>query len=241
MSRPISRNAACPCGSGQKFKRCCQEALDNPASVAEAHNAVGSRIQEWASEFYARQISSAFEEITSGHKGVVLGDGDLQLIGTWALSERELPEGGTIAQRYAQRDDISAEERDIASRIAGAHLALLRVDRVTPGRAIDAYDLTYGRQATVSSHDVSHAAQSGDLIVARLMDGPPALTLWGPVAFLDRDSGQQLSQLLQSQLRALELESDAAGLAIAMRTAAREITALTSPAIRKTASALLAA
>jgi hypothetical protein len=241
MSSAISRNAACRCGSGRKFKRCCQEALDNPAGLAKRHNTVGSRIQEWAGEFYADEIGCAFEELTAGRMGVVLGEADLQLIGTWALGERELPEGRTIAQRYAQREDISAEERDIACRIAGARLTLLRVDGATHGRAIDAYDLTCGREVTVSSHDVSQAVQSGDVIVARLMDGPPALTLWGPVAFLDRDSASELGRLLQSRLRALELEDDSAGLLIAMRAAAREITRLTSPAIRKAAPDMLAA
>ncbi len=84
----ISRNAPCLCGSGRKLKRCCREALENPAVLARQHNAVGSRIQAWAFERYGEQVAAAFDELVGGRDGVVLGDADLQLIGTWALSER---------------------------------------------------------------------------------------------------------------------------------------------------------
>ena len=148
MPGTVSRNERCPCGSGLKFKRCCQNALDNPGSIARQHSAVGSRIQDWASEQYGEQIAAAFEEIVDGADGIVLGDGDLQLIGTWALNER----------------------------IAASRLAPLRVDGVAPGKWIDAYDLALGEQVLISSHDASRSVKPGHMIVGRLMAGPPATT-----------------------------------------------------------------
>jgi hypothetical protein len=199
--RAVSRNEPCPCGSGRKFKRCCQEAQDNPASIAQHHDAVGSKIQAWASEHYGEEIAAAFEDVVGGGEGIVLGDDDLHLIGTWALSERELSGGETIARRCARRADLSDRERDIARRIAGARLTLLRIDRVVPDRCIAAYDLTLGEQVIISSHDVSRSVRSADVIVGRLMAGPPAPTLWGPVAVLDHASRQQISELLQTRVR----------------------------------------
>jgi hypothetical protein len=227
----VSRNEPCPCGSGRKFKRCCQDALDKPATIAQHHNAVGSRIQAWASEHYGEQVAAAFEDVVGGRDGIVVGDGDLQLIGTWALGERELPGGGTIAQRYARRADLSDDERDVASRIAAARLTLLRIDRVVPDRCIEAYDLTLGEQVIISSHDVSRSVRPAYVIVGRLMAGPPAPTLWGPIAVLDHASGRQLSELLETQMRSLELEHEPTGLVTAVRIAAREITVLLSPAL----------
>jgi hypothetical protein len=195
-------------------------------------NAVGSRIQAWAFERYGEQVAAAITAVVGDRDGVVLGDADLQLIGTWALSERDLPGGGTIAQRYASRGDISEQERDIASRIAAARLTLLRVDRVTPGRSIEVYDLTTGEQQPVSSHDVSRSVRPGYVIVGRLMAGPPSPTLWGPVAVLDRASGFALSELLHAHLRSLGMEHAPQGLEMATRAASREITALLAPALR---------
>jgi hypothetical protein len=241
MSRALSRNAPCPCGSGRKFKRCCQEALDNPVLLARRHNAVGSRVRSWGLKHYGEQVSAAFQEIAGGRERLVLGDADVQLIETWALSDRELPGGGTIARRYALSEDISETERDIAKRIAAASLALLRVDGVTPGRWITMYDLTQGESADVSSHDVSLKVKPGYVLAGRLMNGPPAQTLWGPVAILDRGSGGELSGLLHARLRTLELEQKPDGLAIALQAASREITAALVPGIRRAGSARLAA
>lgn len=238
MSRTVSRNASCPCGSGRKFKRCCQRALEHPATIARLHNAVGLRVQAWASEHYGDEVAAAFDEIVGGRDGIVLGDGDLQLIGTWALSERRLPGGGTIALRYAQRADLADDERDIAARIAAARLTLFRVDRVMPDRWIAAYDLTLGERVTISSHDVSRSVSSSSVIVGRLMAGPPAPTLWGPVAVVDRESGSRLSELLQAHVQSMDLEREPAPLAMAMRQASREITALLAPALRESQAAL---
>lgn len=78
-------------------------------------------------------MREAFAEITIGCADRVLGGVDLQLIGSWMLNDRELPDGGTAAEHYAQRDDLPAGERDVARRIAAARLGLLRVVGAMPG------------------------------------------------------------------------------------------------------------
>jgi len=81
---------------------------------------------------------------------------DLQLIGSWMFNDRQLPGGGTAAERYAGRDDLPAGERDVARRIAAARLRLLRVAGAMPGRWIDLCDVGGGgagwcaRSATTS-------------------------------------------------------------------------------------------
>jgi hypothetical protein len=242
MSAGISRNDPCPCGSGRKFKRCCQEQLDHPAVLPERHIAVGSRIQDWAHEHHDQQIHASLDELADGRQDLVLGDADLQLISSWVICDRELPDGQTIAHRYSRRADITADERDIAARIAAARFALLTVDRVAPGRSLTVNHLAGDETVTVASHDVSRSVTPGDVIVARIMDGPPAPTLWGPVAFLDHQSGPLLQQLLTAQIRSVNLpHDDPASLAIAMHAASREITVLLSPGLRPTPQNRLAA
>ena len=242
MSARISRNDRCPCGSGRKFKRCCQEQLDNPAVLAERHIAVGARIQEWAHQHHDEQIHAGIEELADGRQDLVLGDADLQLISSWVICDRELPDGETIAHRYASRTDIPVDERDIAERIAAARLALLKVDRAAPGRSITMNRLARNEIVSVASHDVSQSVKPGDVIVARIMDGPPAPSLWGPVAFLDHQSGPRLQQLLTAQIQSLNLApDDPASLATAMHAASREITLALSPGLRPARQDQLAA
>lgn len=186
-------------------------------------------------------MGAGINEVVGGREGIVLGDADLQLIGTWVISDRLLPNGRTLAQMYAERHDISQEERDVAGRIADARLSLLRIDAVTPGRCIDIYDLTRHEATCISSHDVSRSVRPGHVIVGRIMAGPPAPTLWGPVAFLDRRSSRELSELLTARVRALGLEDDPGALSAAVRAASREVTALLALAFREHPSARLAA
>jgi SEC-C motif len=227
-----SRNGPCPCGSGRKFERCCADALDHPKRTAQQHDAVGRRIQAWAFEHHGEAMRDAFAEITSGYADRVLGDSDLQLIGSWMFNDRQLRDGGTVAERYAQRDDLSVAERDVAGRIAAARLGLLRVVGAIPGRWIDLYDLAVGGEVVRAiSHDVSRYARQHTLLVGRLMDGPPAPTLWGPVGFLTRQSGRELRELLHTYIDARASGDAAAGLAAAIHAASREITVMLAPAL----------
>lgn len=228
-----SRNAPCPCGSGRKFKRCCTDSLGHPKRVAETHDAVGERMRAWAFEQEPDAIRAALAEITADLEDAVLGDADLALIACWALNDRVLPGGGTLAQRYAQRPDLSVDETDVAQRIAAARLGLLRVMGTSPGHWIELDDITGARQARVMSHGVSRTVRKGEMLVARIMEGPPARSLWGPVATLTRESGRELMDLLKARITSSSLQDSPAGLTTAMHLAAREITTLLAPSLTR--------
>ena len=120
-----------------------------------------------------------------------------------------------------QRHDLPAWERDVASRIAAARFGLLRVVRVMPGRWIELHDLAVGGGVVRAiSHHVSRSARPHDLMVARLMDGPPAPALWGPVGFLTRQSGRELRELLDTHMEVPGLGDAAGGGLAAAMTAA---------------------
>lgn|SRR6266545_4363195 len=191
------------------------------------------RIQAWAFEHHHEAMHDALAEITAGHHDLVLGGVDLQLIATWMHNDRELPGGGSAAWRYAQREDLPAQERDIARRIAAARLGLLRVVQAMPGRWIELHDLALdGPVVRAISHDVSRFARPHALLVGRLMDGRPAPSLWGPVGFLTRQSARELRELLDTYMHGLGLHDQAGGLAAAMHAASREITVMLAPAWR---------
>jgi hypothetical protein len=233
----IGRNAACPCGSGRKYKRCCGAARAeiDPRRLSHGDMAVGDRIQAWAYAQHRDEMDAALRELVRNPSGVVFDDTDLQLIASWQLNDRELPGGGTPAQRYARLAQLTASERAIARRIASAHLALLRVRGTEPGRAIEIEDVTRGCARTrVVSHEVSSCVQANDMFVGHLMPGPPAASLWGPMAMLDRGTGRELIDLLEQRIALLGLDpygDDALG--DAMKSAALEVTRMLMPTLRR--------
>lgn len=183
-------------------------------------------MRAWAFEHEADAIRDALAEITAGCSDVVVGEADLDLIACWTLNDRELPGGGTLAERYARRPGLSADEADVARRIAATRMGLLRVVGVDPGRSIDLDDMVGGRPTRVMSHGISRAVRTDDVIVARVMDGPPAASLWGPVATLTKASGRELMNLLTARITESSLQDSPIAVAAAMRLEARAITRL---------------
>ena len=111
-------------------------------------------------------------------------------------------------------------------------LLVFVVVRVLPGRWIELHDLAVGGELVrVISHDVSRSARPHDLLVGRVMEGPPAPSLWGPVGFLTRQSGRELRELLDTYMDAFGLGDAADGLAAAMHAASREITVMLASAL----------
>jgi hypothetical protein len=232
----IGRNAPCPCESGRKHKRCCGAARTeiDPLALSRGDMAVGDRIQQWAYANHPNEMDAAIGELVGDQPGLVFGATDLQLLASWQLNDRELPGGGTPAQRYARLAALTDPERSIARRIASAHLALLRVRSTEPSRAIEIEDVTHDRaRARVVSHDVSSYVQTNDMFVGHLMPGPPAMSLWGPMAMLDRRTGRELIDLLDERIALLGLDPYGENvLEVAMRSAALEVTRMLMPALR---------
>lgn len=179
----ISRNSPCPCGSGRKYKRCCLAAQENVAREARLDDAVGRRIQDWSSEVFGEEIGVALGEFCI-EADRVMGDDDLQIFATWFHNDRELTGGGTPAERYAVRGDLSETERAVAARIADARLGLHRVLEVEPGSWLVLEDVLSGARVRVRSQHVSCDAVRWDVLMGRVMGGDPP-SLWGPTRFFE--------------------------------------------------------
>ena len=197
--------------------------------------AAGDRIQQWAYANHPDEMDAALRELVGDPSGLIVGDTDIQLIASWQLNDRELPGGGTPAQRYAELDGIADPERMTARRIASAHLALLRVRSTQPNRAIEIEDVTRGcARSRVVSHDVSSYVHTNDMFVGHLMPGPPAMSLWGPMAMLDRATGRELIDLLYERIALLGLDPHGGNaLGVAMQSATLEVTRMLMPALRQ--------
>jgi hypothetical protein len=86
----------------------------------------------------------------------------------------------------------------------------------------------------VVSHDVSSYVQTNDMFVGHLMPGPPAMSLWGPMAMLDRGTGRELIDLLDERIALLGIDPYGDHvLGVAMQSAALEFTRMLMPALRR--------
>ncbi len=185
----VARNSPCPCGSGRKYKRCCLAEEKRAAYEARFDDAVGQRIQDWSAEVAGDEIGAALEVFVGPDR--TMDDDNSQIFSTWFHNDRELPGGGTPAERYAARDDLPATEREAAARIAAARLGLHRVLAVERGRWIELEDIVRGTRARVRSTNVSQEAIRWDILLGRLMAGEPQ-SLWGPVRLFKPDDEPEL-------------------------------------------------
>ena len=97
----------------------------------------------------------------------------------WYHNHREVPGGGTPAQRYAARPDLDDVERAAASGSRPARLGLFRVLAVAPARSLTLEELDGGEPFEVRSPKISQHAVRWDILLTHVMEGDPR-TLWGP-------------------------------------------------------------
>lgn len=221
-----SRNAPCPCGSGRKYKRCCLAAEQRAVGESRRDDAVGRRILQWSGKVLHEEIQVALEEF--GPRGQVMSESELQLFSAWFHNDRELPGGGTPAERFAQRAGMSGDERAVAERIGGARLSIHRVVEVEPGSGMDLIDLIDGTRVRVASQSVSVETVRWDVLVGRVMAGSPP-SLWGPVRTFNAAEEEEVLAELSRLASAAGEQADRAGLSATLRQSALELIRFRTP------------
>lgn len=92
MRLSVSRNSACPCGSGQKYKRCCLAQDERTAQAAQFDDAVGRRIQDWTSGALGDEIGVALEDFVGPER--TMDDDDIQAFAAWFPTTSNYRTGG---------------------------------------------------------------------------------------------------------------------------------------------------
>ncbi|MGZ4357198.1 MAG: YecA family protein, partial [Gaiellaceae bacterium] len=222
-----ARNAPCPCGSGRKFKQCCQLEEERLGRQARGDCRVGRSISDWSVEEFGDELAEAFEEFHPESDRV--GERDFALLLTWFNSDRELSGGGTPVARYLARSDLDPVEREVAARIAAAKLGLHRVRAVVPGCSLELEDVLTGAVIPVASQTVSCEVVRWDIVLCRVVAGEPLASLWGPVLVYAPDEEAELLAELERLAAAYGLSRDRAKLSEIFRIASRELLQFVSP------------
>lgn len=232
----IRRNAPCPCGSGLKHKRCCLGRARELAEDAAQAERVWGEMQSWALACFGDELGAALKELMDdrgvGSSERPAVDEDLSLALCWLLIDRELESGAAPAQLFSRLRELSADDRELAQRIAASRLGVHRVLDREPGAWIELEDLVGGARVRVASPNVSRAAVRWDVLLCRIMPGGVMPSLWGAAGFYEPAEEYELLGELRRIASAYGLGEDRAGFEAALRLGARELVCFVPPSRR---------
>lgn len=187
----IGRNAPCPCRSGRKHKACCLERATEQQRARGTADGVWERMQGWTTRTHPEHLEGALAELFGDTPR--LSDGHADLLCSYALLDRELPGGRTVAERFAQLERLSDAERAAAETLAQARLGLWRALAVQPGASIELVEVVGGSLVTVHSRNVSREARRWDVLLGRVIQSPDGgHELWGPAAVFHAEEEDEL-------------------------------------------------
>jgi hypothetical protein len=184
------RNAPCSCGSGRKYKLCCLERATEERQLARTIDGIWQRLQEWTIADHAEHVEAAIEDLCGDERP--LSPERVALLGSYVHLDRELPGGGTPAQRFSELPGLGDRERAAAGILAGACLGLWRARSVQAGASIELEEVLGRRSVTVRSEHVSRSTARWDVLLGRVISGARGHELWGPAAIFEAAEEEEI-------------------------------------------------
>jgi len=214
MSKP-GRNDPCPCGSGQKYKKCCMLKERERAAVVESRMAGIGRALDWLYDRYPQEIAiwlkeeffftldeSEREDIAASRSAygqmldinlneLLLADGLLR-IGrrNTDVMELVLGEGGPL---------MTVEQRQYLEKTHAAAMSLYEVLSIEPGEGMWVRDMLRPRQPTLFVRDraASTQARPWDCFGFRPIDLGSHVELSGAIYPVPRTQAEWLIQSMK--------------------------------------------
>lgn len=198
----VGRNDPCPCGSGRKYKVCCQ--IHPRLSDRQRIGWLVNRLVTYTHRPHRR------------HR--VVGIASSAMIGEWEiedLAERvqdpfivdlAIFEGGTLEEYIEERGMLlSQTDRDLLDLFLISERRLWEVTTTTPGAAIGLRDTKTGDQVEVDEKEGSRHLQVGEYVLARVVAAFDAFFLVGMPLRVDLRHRAQLIEVLDSSYDADDL------------------------------------
>ena len=161
----VGRNDPCPCGSGAKFKRCCER---TGGPLPDRIDALFDKISMYMSRPLQRAELMPLIEARAGDAS------DQQrlidAISDPVVFDVALFEDGWLRDFLDDRGSLlPADERDLAATWVGAPRSLYEIVAVEPGKGFELLDLRSGDRATVRERAGSAQLKTGDALFARVI------------------------------------------------------------------------
>lgn len=213
------RNDPCPCGSGQKYKKCCLEKKGAPRDAQRERDdlratAFGSVLRFASRPQFNDARDAAYDAFAQGGDDGDLGDGDEPLdedvhakFSFFYLFDYLLPDGRTLAQTFLERTawQVDARARALIERFGRARLRLYEVEEVRVDEGLRLRDLWSDREVFVSERAGTRQLTRWDLLAARVvLDEDGAHRLEGGLYLLP-------SRMKRPLLDAIRAEADRLG------------------------------
>jgi hypothetical protein len=213
------RNDPCPCGSGKKFKRCCQTTV--PASDAgpwrdqhEASSRLSQTLLNFAMETFAKDIPGAWLDFNQDESPLPIEEDASEaqiflpyLYFDWDPSPRQRRKpravGGLVTRTFLSQHPglLSELERLILEQAITQPLSFYEVVRSNPGQGFKIRDVLIGGEAEVIERTASRSLRAGDIIYGQLCQLPEVVTL-GRMAPLSIPPGNKVAIVrLRAKLR----------------------------------------
>jgi hypothetical protein len=187
------RNEPCPCGSGQKYKKCCLARADVALSAARRitpRETVMPKLMRFAYSarfdrnhdvghvlFWADHLDAMDPD--EADRFVQLDDSDVKY-NAWFVWDFDIDDGRTVADRFLERHGRSLEqgERDYVERMRASHLSLYQVDDLERGRGVLLRDLLTKSTVFVYEKLGSEQLIRSDLVGARVVPDEAGLPMF---------------------------------------------------------------
>lgn len=170
MKKP-GRNDACPCGSGQKFKKCCQERINTAQEIRRLSTEVFHKARPLAFgwpdfEEWTLKLIEAPENLPSGLEDMWI---NFHLDYGWSLIS---PHGKPVLSRCLEEfaEHFSPEEQAWMKAKASPPLSLHRAEEVSPGRGVLLVDELHGSRAFAYDVSASEALEPGWGCLGRVVE-----------------------------------------------------------------------
>lgn len=200
MGRAARPNDPCPCGSGLKFKKCC----DRPAGAAKPASA-GYTAAERASALekllplfddprFADEEEDAFAELwgvfadREDELSAELRGASEAVLDAWFGFDYRLDDETVVVDHLLEDKRLTAGERAYLRAMQASSMRLYEVTATAPGTSMTLRDVVEGTTITVNERSASRTMARHDLLVARVVargySGGPEMDL-GVLSIVD--------------------------------------------------------
>ena len=178
MSTKIGANQRCPCGSGRKYKKCCDgagvEVRGLPHTHAERESAL-AKLESFIDEQLGDEEDAAFEDFwgrffeREGELPPDLLENSNAVEETWFAFDCEIADGVRPVDQLLARVELTPGERSFLEAMRRSTMHLYEVIEVVPGSSITLRDLVEGSVVTVAERMASRTVSRHECLAARVI------------------------------------------------------------------------
>ncbi len=212
VSQKVQRNALCPCGSGQKYKKCCMLKVKNESNRRYDHREGVQKALIWLNQYYRPQIDQWVEDAWfSGmsdkeRQGIVSADSQIRAIHDVNVLELLLAEG-----RFSDEESeatplqlvlgeptlhLNESQKTYLTQLPHRPLRFYCVTSSDPGQSFTVEDVLTHEVFEVADAMGSRMFDVGDRVALRMMKVSEAWETSGAIYHIPNDYKDELIAIL---------------------------------------------